>query len=69
MSTVAERLTGIRQQISAAAVAAGRDPGGVQLCAVSKTFPAEAVTGCAAAMPAAPLIWQKPEGLAASDEN
>ncbi len=43
MSTVAERLAGIRQQISAAAVAAGRDPDSVQLCAVSKTFPPEVV--------------------------
>ena len=43
MSTVASRLTEIRSQIAAAANAAGRDPKSVQLCAVSKTFPASAV--------------------------
>jgi len=43
MSTLAERLTDIRFQIAAAAQAAGRDAAGVQLCAVSKTFPASAV--------------------------
>lgn len=43
MSTIAERLAGIRAQIAAAARDAGRDPDTVQLCAVSKTFPAAAV--------------------------
>ena len=43
MSTVATRLSEIREQIAAAARAAGRDPASVQLCAVSKTFPAAAV--------------------------
>ena len=43
MSTVAEHLADIRQQITAAAVAADRDPGSVQLCAVSKTFPPEVI--------------------------
>ena len=43
MSTVAERLTTIRSQIAAAAVAAGRAPGSVELCAVSKTFPPEII--------------------------
>lgn len=41
MSTVAERLQEIRQEIAAAERAAGRAPGSVQLCAVSKTFPPE----------------------------
>ena len=43
MSTVADRLAIIRSQIAAAAVAAGRDPGSVELCAVSKTFPPEVI--------------------------
>ncbi len=43
MSTVADRLAAIRRQIAAAAVASGRDPGSVELCAVSKTFPPEVI--------------------------
>ena len=43
MSTVAERLAGIRHQISAAAVSAGRHPDTVHLCAVSKTFPPDVI--------------------------
>jgi pyridoxal phosphate enzyme (YggS family) len=43
MSTIATRLAEIRQQIAGAARAAGRDPDSVQLCAVSKTFPAPAI--------------------------
>lgn len=48
-SSIAERLADIRAQISAAAVAAGRDPAEVYLCAVSKTFPATAVQEALAA--------------------
>jgi pyridoxal phosphate enzyme (YggS family) len=48
-SSIAERLAEIRAQISAAAVAAGRDPAEVHLCAVSKTFPAAAVQEALAA--------------------
>jgi pyridoxal phosphate enzyme (YggS family) len=40
LSTIADRLADIRRQITEAALQAGRDPGSVQLCAVSKTFPA-----------------------------
>ncbi|HWB03024.1 MAG TPA: YggS family pyridoxal phosphate-dependent enzyme [Verrucomicrobiales bacterium] len=43
MSTVAERLAEIRRQIAEAATRCGRDPESVQLCAVSKTFPAEVI--------------------------
>ena len=43
MSTVAERLAEVRQQIAAAAADAGRNPAAVQLCAVSKTFPADVI--------------------------
>ena len=43
MSTVADRLADIRGQIISAAESAGRDPAGVQLCAVSKTFPASLI--------------------------
>ena len=49
MSTVAHRLADIRQQIAEAARAAGRDPDCVQLCAVSKTFPAEIICEAIAA--------------------
>lgn len=41
--TIADRLTGIRGRIAAAARSAGRDPSSVLLVAVSKTFPIEAV--------------------------
>ena len=37
--SVADRLTGIRERIGAAARSAGRDPASVRLVAVSKTFP------------------------------
>jgi len=43
MSTVAGRLAEVRQQIAEAAAEAGRDPAAVQLCAVSKTFPADVI--------------------------
>ncbi len=49
MSTLAERLEEIRAGIHAAALAAGREPDSVQLCAVSKTFPAESVREAMAA--------------------
>lgn len=39
MSTIAERLAQVRLRIQQAAVAAGRDPAGIQLLAVSKTRP------------------------------
>jgi pyridoxal phosphate enzyme (YggS family) len=41
--SIADRLTGIRGRISAAARSAGRDPSSVRLIAVSKTFPIDAV--------------------------
>ena len=43
------RLAAIRDRIAAAAARAGREPAAVQLLAVSKTFPAEAVRALAAA--------------------
>jgi PLP dependent protein len=43
MSTIADRLTAIRQRIDAAARSAGRNPSSVRLVAVSKTFPISAV--------------------------
>jgi PLP dependent protein len=42
-STVASRLTDVRRRIAAAAASAGRDPSSVQLIAVSKTFPIDAI--------------------------
>lgn len=41
--TVADRLTRVRERISAAARSAARDPSSIRLVAVSKTFPIEAV--------------------------
>ena len=41
--TPAERLAAVRQEIEAACQEAGRDPAGVTLVAVSKTFGAEAI--------------------------
>ena len=49
MSTLAERLAEIRQEMAASAVAAGRPPESVQLCAVSKTFPPELIREAMAA--------------------
>jgi len=43
LSTIADRLAGVRERIAAAARSAGRDPSSVLLIAVSKTFPIEAV--------------------------
>jgi pyridoxal phosphate enzyme (YggS family) len=43
MSTIAHKLQAVDATIHAASKAAGRDPASVQLLAVSKTFPAEAV--------------------------
>lgn len=43
MSSIADRLTGVRARIDAAARSAGRDPASVRLVAVSKTFPLDAV--------------------------
>lgn len=48
-ATVASRLAAIRQQIGEAAATAKRDPAGVTLVAVAKTFPAEAVAEALAA--------------------
>jgi pyridoxal phosphate enzyme (YggS family) len=42
-SSIADRLSAIRERIAAAARSAGRDPSSVLLVAVSKTFPLEAV--------------------------
>jgi len=41
--SLADRLTAVRQRITTAAQSAGRDPSAIQLVAVSKTFPIEAV--------------------------
>ena len=43
MSSIADRLAGIRERIAAAARSAGRDPSSVRLVAVSKTFPIDAI--------------------------
>ncbi len=43
MSTIADRLTGIRGRMAAAARSAGRDPSSIRLVAVSKTFPIDAI--------------------------
>jgi len=47
--TVAARVALARERIAAAAVAAGRSPAAVRLCAVTKTHPAEAVRAAVAA--------------------
>ncbi len=43
MSAVADRLAGVRETIAAACGETGRDPGDVELIAVSKTFEADAI--------------------------
>lgn len=43
MSTIADRLLAIRERLRLAATRAGRDPASVELMAVSKTFPVEAI--------------------------
>jgi pyridoxal phosphate enzyme (YggS family) len=47
--STADRLTGVRARIAAAARSAGRDPSSVRLVAVSKTFPPQAVRDAYAA--------------------
>ena len=49
MTTIADRLHAVQACIAAAARAAERDPASVQLLAVSKTWPADAVRDAAAA--------------------
>jgi len=49
IESVSERLQAVRSRIAAAARFAGRDPAGIRLIAVSKTFPAEAIGALAAA--------------------
>jgi pyridoxal phosphate enzyme (YggS family) len=49
MTTIEKNLQTVRQRIAAACVAAGREPGAVDLLAVSKTFEAQAVTQASAA--------------------
>ena len=46
---IASNITAIKQRISAAAARCGRDPGGIQLMAVSKTVPAERIRQAIAA--------------------
>jgi pyridoxal phosphate enzyme (YggS family) len=41
--SIADRLAGVRRRIAAAATSAGRNPSSIQLIAVSKTFPIDAV--------------------------
>jgi pyridoxal phosphate enzyme (YggS family) len=43
MSSIADRLAGVRGRIDAAARSVGRDPSSILLIAVSKTFPVESV--------------------------
>jgi pyridoxal phosphate enzyme (YggS family) len=49
MSTIADRLTHIRQQITAAAARSGRSPSEITLVAVTKTHPPEVVATAIAA--------------------
>lgn len=49
MSTIVQNLQAVKAAIEAAATAAGRSPSAVQLLAVSKTFPPEAVLEALAA--------------------
>lgn len=49
MSTIEMRLQAVWDRIAQAAAAAGRQPGEIRLIAVSKTFPAAAVSECMAA--------------------
>ncbi|MBE7496730.1 MAG: YggS family pyridoxal phosphate-dependent enzyme [Verrucomicrobiaceae bacterium] len=54
MSEISERLAAIRERLNAACARAGRDPAGVELLAVSKTFPVEAIR---AAMEAGQMLF------------
>lgn len=46
---IALNLAAVRERLAGAADAAGRDPAGIRLLAISKTFPPEAVAAAAAA--------------------
>lgn len=48
MGSIANNLQAVKQQIAAAATSAGRNPDGIRLLAVSKTWPAEYVREAAA---------------------
>jgi len=49
MTDIARHLEAVRQRIAAAAASAARDPRSIELLAVSKTFPADAVRAARAA--------------------
>ena len=49
MSSIADRLAGVRGRIAASARSAGRDPSSVRLVAVSKTFPIDSIRDAYAA--------------------
>ena len=49
MTDIAQALAGVRQRIAQAATAAGRDPAGITLLAVSKTKPVEMIRAAHAA--------------------
>ena len=49
MTTISANLQAVRERISAAALACGRHPDSIELLAVSKTWPADAVLAAAAA--------------------
>jgi len=49
LSSIADRLAGVRGRIAASARSAGRDPSSVRLVAVSKTFPIDSIRDAYAA--------------------
>ncbi len=49
VTAIAGRLAGVRRRVAAACTRAGRDPAGVRLIAVTKTFPVEVVRAAIAA--------------------
>ena len=49
MSSIADRLAGVRGRIAASARSAGRDPSSIRLIAVSKTFPIDSIRDAYAA--------------------
>ena len=49
MSSIADRLAGVRGRIAASARSAGRDPSSIRLVAVSKTFPIDSIRDAYAA--------------------
>ena len=57
---IADRLAALRERLAAAAFLSGRSPDAVTLCAVSKTFPPDAIAAAIYLYVGAPHVARRP---------